>query len=666
MANPLTQLVFDAFIMSAVLIMAYTMNFYYLAVRTAQRAPATGAGSLEEEPSVTVHLPVYNEKYVTTRLIDAVCALDYPKDRLHVMVLDDSDDDTTEMIAGMVQKYRAAGINIEHVRRGTRDGYKAGALRHAMKSTDTDLVAIFDADFIPPAWFLRRALPYFARKEIGFVQCRWGHINEQYSSITQVQAMSLDFHFLVEQKAKSDSELFMNFNGTAGIWRRECIVDAGGWHAATLVEDLDLSYRAQMRGWKCIFLPDLVINAELPVQMNAIKRQQFRWAKGSIQCAIKLLTKIMILRKIGLNTKIQAFVQLTRHIVFPLILVQFLALPILLNTDINLYALGLPVMTIAAYLALGPVAYVMVIRNMYGQSWAKKALILPTLFIYSAGMAVNNTVAVFDGVFGKKSEFKRTPKYGITAKGDEWRGKSYNLPFTKTVLLEIFFVVYGIAGIFVAIFASKIVFVPIIAIQTAGFMYVAGYSLMHSRFKRDANARTRTSRMADKVYVFALAGIIAIILIGAVAMYEGYRTDVYPLDLSRGYLSEILRETSPEKTGEFIQLTIDSLPAEGNPVWLFPTSETDFALIQSSLAIMQDTIREVMRADTTNAAYHTGMTNVHNSAQEIRQNIVDATPYMYVSIANIVMGCIWLAAILLIFAVLNRKKAHMEKVDAGA
>ena len=181
-----------------------------------------------------------------------------------------------------------------HVRRGTREGYKAGALKYAMKSTKSDFVAIFDADFIPPDWYLKKAIPHFTNSKIGLVQCRWGHVNENYSALTQAQALNLDFHFLVEQKAKSNSHLFMNFNGTAGIWRKECIDDAGGWHTATLVEDLDLSYRAQMKGWKCLFLPDIVVDAELPVQMNGAKRQQFRWAKGSIQCAIKLLSLIHI------------------------------------------------------------------------------------------------------------------------------------------------------------------------------------------------------------------------------------------------------------------------------------------------------------------------------------------------------------------------------------
>ena len=663
MSNPLTQLVFDLFIVSAVLIMAYTANFYYLAALSARRGGAPLPESAAE-PSVTIHLPVYNEKYVAARLIRAVCALDYPRERLHIMVLDDSDDDTTELVSELVSQYSRGGLSIEHVRRGTRSGYKAGALRHAMKTTTTDLVAIFDADFVPPAWFLRRAIPHFARPEIGFVQCRWGHINEDYSSLTQVQAMSLDIHFLVEQRAKSDSELFMNFNGTAGIWRRECIADAGGWHAATLVEDLDLSYRAQLRGWKCVFLPDAVIDAELPVQMNAIKRQQFRWAKGSIQCAIKLLTGIMARRRIAVSTKIQAFVQLTRHIVFPLILVQFLSLPILLHADVNLYALGLPAGTIAAYLALGPLAYVMVVRSMYGRSWAKKARVLPALFIYSAGMAVNNTVAVFEAVLSKKNEFKRTPKHGITGKKDEWRGKSYNLPFTKIALLEIFFAVYGVAGVFVAIFSSKPVFAPIIGIQAAGFIYVAGYSLAHSRFKRDSPA-SRQERMADRTQTAALAGIIAIIALGAVLSFEGYRSDVYPLDLSRGYLSEILRETAPGEISGIVGEVRSSLPPEGNPVWLFPTSETDFALMQSSLDQMALTAERIADVDHSSAAYHTGMANIQMSASEMRQNIVDATPYMYVSVTNIILACVWMGAILGVFALLKRKKSQLEEADAG-
>ena len=391
MSNPFIQLVLTCNILSAIIITAYTVNFYYLAFLSRRRknTPATVDWGT---PSVTIQLPIYNEKYVAKRLVDAVCNLDYPKDKMRIMVCDDSDDDTVELLRDVVDGYKIQGFQIEHVRRGTRKGYKAGALKHAMQTTDTELVAIFDADFIPPTSFLKQAIPHFSKSNIGLVQCRWGHVNENYSIITQVQALSLDFHFLIEQKAKSNSHLFMNFNGTAGIWKRDCIEDAGGWHTATLVEDLDLSYRAQMKGWKCVFLPDIVVDAELPAQMNGAKRQQFRWAKGSIQCAVKLLADIGLKRNVAIEAKIQAFIQLTRHIVYPLMLIQFLALPVLLAGQINLYVVSfLPVITLATYLAMGPGAYIVIIQSMYGKSWKSRAKLLPALLVYNAGMSVNNT-----------------------------------------------------------------------------------------------------------------------------------------------------------------------------------------------------------------------------------------------------------------------------------
>ena len=265
--NPLTQFSFQLFIFAAIVIIGYTCNFYYLAFLSNHRKVNNKIVDMGE-PTITIQLPIYNEKYVAERLVDAVCELDYPKEKMKIMVLDDSDDSTTTLLHQQIEKYQKIGFQIEHVRRGTRNGYKAGALKYAMKTTDSQFVAIFDADFIPPKWFLRKAIPYFSDSKTGLIQCRWGHLNENYSALTQAQALNLDFHFLVEQKAKSNSSLFMNFNGTAGIWRKECIDDAGGWHTSTLVEDLDLSYRAQMKGWSCLFLPDIVVDAELPVQMN--------------------------------------------------------------------------------------------------------------------------------------------------------------------------------------------------------------------------------------------------------------------------------------------------------------------------------------------------------------------------------------------------------------
>ncbi len=663
--NTFTQFIFNIFIVSAILLTAYTFNFYYLAILSSRRKDKHSVATLGT-PSVTIQLPIYNEKYVASRLVDAVCAMDYPKDKMKIMVLDDSDDDTTNLLHELVNQYKKDGFDIIHIRRGTRKGYKAGALKYAMNLTTTEYVAIFDADFTPPSWFLKKAIPYFAKPNIGLVQCRWGHINEDYSAITQAQALSLDFHFLIEQKAKSNSKMYMNFNGTAGIWKRDCIEDAGGWHTSTLVEDLDLSYRAQMKGWKCIFLEDLVVEAELPVQMNAAKRQQFRWAKGAIQCAIKLLGDILVKRKIPFEAKIQAFVQLTRHIGYPLLLIQFLALPVLLASNMNLHVLKfVPALTIATYLAMGPFAYLLVIYNLWGKNWKQKAKILPFLLIYAAGLSVNNTVAVFDGIFGKKNEFLRTPKYGIIKNTDDWRDKAYNLPFTKTTLLEIFFGVYGLLAIMIAIFSKNPIFVPMIAIPTIGFFYVAYLSLSHSRFKRNKSSvqRSKSEKMADNYSRAAIIGMFAIIAFGAYMAYNGYQDDVYPLDLSRGYLDRIATSNDAQSILQDLLKMKASLPKEGNPVWIFPTDTTDFERIQSDIDSMIASIEGVKNEPVNSETFNTAMLNIHYGAIQMRQNLMDATPYMYASFSNIVFSSIWIAAILGIFAILKRKKDQLKAYD---
>ena len=683
MSNPFIQLVFDLFIISAIIITAYTVNFYYLAFLSRKRKNHSSTADLGT-PSVTIQLPIYNEKYVAKRLVDAVCNLDYPKDKMRIMVCDDSDDDTVELLRGVVDDYKTQGFQIEHVRRGTRKGYKAGALKHAMKTTDTELVAIFDADFIPPTWFLKRAIPHFSKSNIGLVQCRWGHVNENYSTITQVQALSLDFHFLVEQKAKSDSHLFMNFNGTAGIWRRTCIENAGGWHTATLVEDLDLSYRAQMKGWKCVFLPDVVVDAELPAQMNAAKRQQFRWAKGSIQCAVKLLSDVLVKRRVAIEAKIQAFIQLTRHIVYPLMLIQFLALPVLLAGQMNLYVVSfLPAITLATYLAMGPGAYIVIIQSMYGKSWKSRAKLLPALLVYNAGMSVNNTVAVFDAVLGKKNEFLRTPKYGIVTKSDDWRNKAYNLPFTQTTLLEIFFGVYGIMGIFISIFSNNPIFVPIIALQTIGFFFIAYMSLSHTRFKRNKSSNdkplTKKEKTANNVYKLAMVGIFGIIIFGGYMAISGYNSDIYPLDRIRGNLDGVIASSDPLVIHDHLisiqsdlDLVIPTLPdtvndsgdvIAKNPVWMFGTESTNFLRIQNNIDTMITSVDELSSISKDNPAYHTGMIDITERAALLKINIMDATPSMYVSIANIVLSAIWVAAIVGIFALLKKKKEQLKKVD---
>ena len=672
--NPFNQFIFELFIVSAIIITAYTCNFYYLTYLSIKRK----AVPLTKEigtPTITIQLPIYNEKYVAKRLVDAVCALDYPKDKMVIMVLDDSDDDTVELLFDVVTKYKKEGFQIEHIRRGTRKGYKAGALKYAMEITDTEFVAIFDADFIPPNWFLKKAMPHFVKSNIGLVQCRWGHVNENYSAITQAQALSLDFHFLIEQKAKSNSNLFMNFNGTAGIWRSDCIADAGGWHTATLVEDLDLSYRAQMKGWKCIFLPNIVVDAELPVQMNAAKRQQFRWAKGSIQCAIKLLADITLKRKISVEAKIQAFVQLTRHIVYPLMLIQFLTLPVLLASNMNLYLVSfIPALTIATYLAMGPGAYIMIIQSMYQKSWKSKVKILPALLVYNAGMSVNNSVAVFDAIFGKKNEFLRTPKYGIINKADNWRDKSYNLPFTKTTLLEIFFGIYGLMGILISIFSNNPVFAPIIGLQTVGFFYISYMSLSHTRFKRnkslDITVLTKKEKMAKRTYQLSMIGVLAIIIFGGFMTINGYHADVYPLDRIRGNLDGIIGSSDPAAIKihltaikQDLAIVMEKLPESKNPVWVFPTESTNFLRIERDVDNMLVNVQTISGVSPDSAAFQTGMTNIGERSLALRQNIMDATPYMFVSISNIIFSTMWIAAILGIFAILKRKKDQLNAYD---
>ena len=424
-----------------------------------------------------------------------------------------------------------------------------------------------------------------------------------------------------------------------------------------------------MKGWKCLFLPDIVVDAELPVQMNGAKRQQFRWAKGSIQCALKLLGDILVKRKIAFDAKLQAFIQLTRHIVFPLMLIQFITLPILLASQVNLYIVSfLPALTLATYLAMGPGAYILVIHKMYKNDWKAKAKALPYLLVYSIGMSVNNTVAVFDGAFGKKNEFLRTPKYGIVNNDDDWRDKAYNLPFSKTTLLEIFFAVYGILAIFIAIFSNNPIFVPIIGLQAVGFFYIAWLSLSHTRYKRPKSTKhkiTKEEKMANHFYKLALGGIFTIIVIGGYMAFTGYANDVYPLDLSVGLLDRIVATSDPQSIITDINSIKANLPATGNPVWIFPTDSTNFVRIQSDLDTMLISAEKITAVPTDSAAYHTGMLDINSRAVHIQENIVDAIPYMYVSFSNIIFSSIWIAAILGIFAVLNKKKQQMKEYDVS-
>ena len=677
------------------ILMVYTLNFYYLAYQSRNNIRHERKRRQKVElptnlPVVTIQLPLYNEKYVAKRLIDAVCQIDYPKDKFQIQVLDDSDDDTADLIKSIVDEYRFKGFDIVYMHRIDRTGYKAGALKEGIKNAKGEFVAIFDADFIPPVWFLKSAIGHFyAHPKLGLVQCKWGHINENYSTLTEAQAVSLDLHFLIEQKAKSLTNLYMNFNGTAGIWRTSCINDAGGWHIGTLVEDLDLSYRVQMKGWKCLFLEDVVVDAELPVQMNAAKRQQFRWAKGSIQVALKLLSDVILNRSIPIETKTQAFIQLTRHIINPLFLVQFLIFPMLLAIDYKLYTVSwTPLISIFMYVMMGPGGYLLVINKTWsGEKWREKAQQFFFLIFYSSGLSVNNTVAVFDAVFGKKNEFLRTPKFGIVNKSDDWRNKEYVLPFTKTTLLEVFFAIYGCMAVFISIFTGNSVYTPMIAIPTIGFIYVAYLSIIHSSsFKkkkqtgdrayvpaiaagrhtagggsRTVTAATRsvgsstgkrsTRTMNQRI---VLAGVLAFLTMGAGIAYYGYQNTMYLLDKAIGYVARAETAQTPEQLAEYIKLTQKLIPAEGNPVWLFPTTRTNFGLIQADLdsIVLRANLASTMnpRSETYNAAIR----DMHVSADSIRTDLLEVIPYTYISLTNIALASLWVSIIIAIFGAIRK------------
>ncbi len=696
----------------------YTLNFYYLSYQSQHNATNRKRkaeitvqvdSATRDLPVVTVQLPIYNEKYVAARLIDAVCLLDYPEDKLEIQILDDSDDETFELIRLMVDEHKVRGVNIHHLHRSSgRPGYKAGALNAGMKDAKGEFIAIFDADFIPPPWFLKKTIGYFVDPKIGLVQCRWGHLNENYSSLTEAQAFSLDIHFLIEQKAKSLTHLFMNFNGAAGIWRTSCIVDAGGWHTTTLVEDLDLSYRAQLKGWKSLFLENIVVEGELPVQMNAAKRQQFRWAKGSIQVALKLLTDILLEKKIAVDTKIQAFIQLTRHVVHPLFLIQYLVFPILLALNYKLYAVSwAPVTGILIYILMGPATYLYIIRRIWGDRWKDKTRQYLFLIFFSAGISVNNTIAIFDAIFGGKNEFLRTPKFGVVSKDDEWKDKVYVLPFTKTTLLEVFFGVYGCIAIFISIFSRNPVFVPVIAIQTVGFIYVSYLSIVHSsltnridRIQRgvsDPNniptqsalmriaqeeptlrdrintttraktlvttAHNNTNKQIDrrtKYYRLLTTGVLAFLCLGGALVYFGYQSAVYPLDKAMGYLARAESAQTPAMIADYLRPVKHLLPMEGNPVWSFPNPRTDFGLIQNDLDAMLLRTISISSVEPNSAAYNTGLQDLHGSIKIIESNLEEATPYIYVSFTNILLGGLWIGITMLIFASLRRGKSKLE------
>jgi len=441
----------------------------------------TPPAPLAEWPCVTVQCPVYNERYVVHRLLEAMGALDYPRDRLEIQVLDDSTDDTTTIVAETVCGLRARGLSVVHLHRRERTGFKAGALAAGLKEARGEFVAIFDADAVPGPDFLRRILPSFADPEVAVVQARWGHLNREFSLLTVAQSLGIDGHFVVEQSARFWGKLLLNFNGTAGVWRKAAIEDAGGWTHDTLTEDLDLSYRAQLRGWRIVYRPDLVCPAELPVLISGFKSQQQRWAKGSIQTALKLLPAVMRLPR-SPWIKYQAFIHLTYYVIHPAILTAvLLSAPLLGATEFTLQGWTLLGVGLAGTLGmLGPAVLLLYSQRVLDRRWLRHVWRLPSILVIGVGVAWSTSLAVFGALWTKDLEFVRTPKFGIGSGGGHWRGKAYVAHRWWGGFIEIVLGLYcGWSGWLFWTHQSWAA-LPVLTLYASGFLTVGLLSIVHA------------------------------------------------------------------------------------------------------------------------------------------------------------------------------------------
>ncbi len=429
-------------------------------------------------PRVTIQLPIYNEMYVARRLIAASCGVDYPGELLDIQVLDDSTDETKEIAMDCVREFRGKGFDINYIRRENRTGFKGGALQNGLKTAKGDFVAVFDADFIPQKDILQKTIHYFGDASVGMVQTRWTYINRKYSFLTKIQAIMLDGHFVIEHTARNWSGRFFNFNGTAGVWRKNAIFSAGGWQNDTLTEDLDLSYRAQLRGWKFIYLKDELSPSEIPVEINGFKSQQHRWAKGSIQTAKKLLPQLLK-SDLPLKVKVEAFFHLTNNISYLLMLVLSVLIYPSMVARINVGWFQL-IVTDVPFLLLATVGisffYICSQKEAY-KDWKSRLIYLPMLMSLGIGLSVNNSKAVLGAIFNKETEFKRTPKYSIEKKKDRWIGKKYRGEINALVLMELFLGIYFSFNIYFAFINKIYISIPFLMMFQVGYFYVAFLSI---------------------------------------------------------------------------------------------------------------------------------------------------------------------------------------------
>ena len=463
---------------------ALVYNYYKNRKRIAGPPPEISAW-----PRVTVQLPIYNEKYVIERLVEAIAAFDYPRELLDIQVLDDSTDETREVAANCVERYRQLGVPISHIHRDNREGFKAGALQEGLKSARGEFVAIFDADFIPPADFLRRTVPYFIDQKLAMVQTRWSYINRHYSALTEVEAILLDGHFVIEHSSRFRTGLFFNFNGTAGIWRRIAIEDAGGWQHDTLTEDTDLSYRAQLCGWHFTYLPEIDCPSELPVEMSAFKSQQARWAKGLMQTAKKILPRVLR-SEMPTAVKAEAVFHLTANISYPLMV--FMSIILLPAMIVRFYQGWVQVLIIDLPLFLASTCsissfYLAAERALYPKTWKRTFLYLPFVMAVGIGLSVRNAMAVIEAIAGVKSEFVRTPKYRVEggAQGaGAWAKKKYHKSAGWLPFAEVGLGLYFAGAVFYALQNENYATVPFLLLFVWGYLYTGLMSLAQTYFER--------------------------------------------------------------------------------------------------------------------------------------------------------------------------------------
>lgn len=463
----------------------YKMIHEYLKYRKNLPKTAPDHFAENELPHVTIQLPLFNERYVVERLLEETVKMDYPRHLLQVQVLDDSTDDTHVFTEQLVNEYKAQGFPIEYIHRTNRAGFKAGALQEGMQKATGELMAIFDADFVPPRDFLRRTVDYFKDPKVGVVQTRWAYLNRHYNLLTEVEGMLLDAHFVLEHGARSGSGLFFNFNGTAGILRREMIDDAGGWQHDTLTEDSDLSYRAQLKGWRFVYVPDVECPSELPVETYGFQVQQSRWAKGLTQVAIKLLPTILK-SDIPRRKKMEAFFHLTPNISYPLmVIVAALMLPVMIVRFymgwLQMIAIDFPLI-IASFWSISAF-YLLAHRELFGKSWKRGILLLPALMSAGIALTVINTKAVLEALFGVQTAFARTPKYAIGVSGKvklqevKYRRRSGWLPYAELALGAYFSLMVAYA-----IDMSNYLTVPFLLLFVAGYFW-AGFSTLYQEFQ---------------------------------------------------------------------------------------------------------------------------------------------------------------------------------------